>query len=73
MVFIGPGDFRHALLDMTHVMYGGLDCRLVQLEMKVPKACVKLCQKQYNAKEMKLFRQLINEEYRVHWYGPGRP
>jgi hypothetical protein len=38
--------------------------------MKVPKACVKLCQKQYNAKEMKLFRQLINEEYRVHWYVP---
>lgn len=36
--------------------------------MKVPKACVKLCQKKYSAKEMKLFRQLINEEYRVHWY-----
>lgn len=38
-----------------------------QLEMKVPKACVKLCAKTYSEKDMKMFRQLIDEEYRVHW------
>ena len=38
-----------------------------QLEMKVPKACVKLCAKSYSDKDMKMFRELIDEEYRVHW------
>jgi len=38
-----------------------------QLEMKVPKACVKLCAKTYSEKDMKMFRELIDEEYRVHW------
>lgn len=35
--------------------------------MKVPKSCQKLCRQEYNEKQMKFFRHLIDEEYRVHW------
>jgi hypothetical protein len=38
-----------------------------QLEMKVPKSCQKLCRQEYSDKQMKMFRHLIDEEYRVHW------
>jgi len=41
-----------------------------QLEMKAPKACVKLCRMEYSEKEMKMFRHLIDEEYRIHWCVP---
>lgn len=35
--------------------------------MKVGKACQKLCRMEYNEKQMRFFRHLIDEEYRVHW------
>lgn len=38
-----------------------------QLLMKQDEACAVLCKKQHKKKEMKLFRNMIDEEYRVHW------
>ena len=37
------------------------------LNMKQDEACVILCKKKHNKREMKLFRNMIDEEYRVHW------
>lgn len=36
--------------------------------MKVGKACQKLCRMEYTEKQMRFFRHLIDEEYRIHWY-----
>jgi transmembrane 9 superfamily member 2/4 len=35
--------------------------------MKVDEACVVLCRKEYKKPEMSKFKQMIDQEYRVHW------
>jgi hypothetical protein len=35
--------------------------------MKQDEACVVLCKKVHKSKDLKLFRNMIDEEYRVHW------
>ena len=37
------------------------------LLMKQDEACVILCKQKHKKREMKLFRNMIDEEYRVHW------
>lgn len=41
--------------------------------MKQDEACVVLCKKKHNKREMKLFRNMIDEEYRVHWMMDNLP
>lgn len=35
--------------------------------MKKDQACVVLCKKEYKRKEIAMFKDMINKEYRVHW------
>lgn len=39
----------------------------MQLEMKVNRVCQILCKQDYGQKEVKQFKELIKDEYRVHW------
>ena len=35
--------------------------------MKIDKACVPLCMKKFDRKELKKMRELIDDSYRAHW------
>lgn len=39
----------------------------LQLHMKQDMACVELCQKKLKKSEIAMFKQMIDQEYRVHW------
>ena len=39
----------------------------VQLRMKQDEACIVLCKKQHKKSEISMFKQMIDQEYRVHW------
>lgn len=44
-----------------------IESSLYNLRMKRNEDCVVLCRKIYTAKESKKFKQMIKDEYRVHW------
>jgi transmembrane 9 superfamily member 2/4 len=41
--------------------------------MKQDEACVVLCRKEYKKSDMEIFKQMIDQEYRVHWLLDGLP
>ncbi len=41
--------------------------------MKQDESCVILCKKKYKKPDMLQFRQIIDQEYRVHWLLDGLP
>jgi Endomembrane protein 70 len=40
---------------------------LLQLRMKEEQACIVLCKKNHKKSEIAMFKQMIDQEYRVHW------
>mmetsp|Transcript_71713 Transcript_71713/g.202813 ORF Transcript_71713/g.202813 Transcript_71713/m.202813 type:complete len:492 (-) Transcript_71713:384-1859(-) len=46
---------------------------LYEIEMKVPDACKILCRKNHNKAEMRLFRSVIDDEYRIDWIVDNLP
>lgn len=44
-----------------------------QLLMKQDETCAILCKKKHEKKDMKLFRNMIDEEYRIHWLVDNLP
>jgi transmembrane 9 superfamily member 2/4 len=41
--------------------------------MKQDEACIVLCRKQYKKVDIAMFKQMIDQEYRVHWLLDGLP
>ena len=44
-----------------------------EIEMKVPDACKILCKKNHNKADMRLFRSIIDDEYRIDWIVDNLP
>jgi len=41
--------------------------------MKVPDACKILCKKNHNKADMRMFRSIIDDEYRIDWLVDNLP
>ena len=50
-----------------------LTSSMYEIEMKVPDACKILCKKYHGKADMRLFRSLVNDEYRISWIVDNLP
>jgi len=72
--FCRPDHLRHASENLGEVLEGEITTSSpYELEMKVPEACKVLCRKVLDAKQMRLFRMAVSENYRVHWMVDNLP
>jgi len=72
--FCKPKRPKAASENLGEVLEGDMiKSSLYEIEMKVPDGCKILCKKNHNKVEMKLFRSMIDDEYRIDWIVDNLP
>jgi transmembrane 9 superfamily member 2/4 len=55
------------LLSFKRKLSTNTSIAMLQLRMKEEQACIVLCKKNHKKSEIAMFKQMIDQEYRVHW------
>mmetsp|Transcript_68941 Transcript_68941/g.135482 ORF Transcript_68941/g.135482 Transcript_68941/m.135482 type:complete len:641 (+) Transcript_68941:77-1999(+) len=72
--FCRPKHAKQTSENLGEVLEGDtIKSSLYELEMKVPDGCKILCKKNHNKADMRLFRSIIDDEYRIDWIVDGLP
>jgi transmembrane 9 superfamily protein 2/4 len=72
--FCKPKRPKSASENLGEVLEGDMiTSSLYDIEMKVPDACKILCKKTHSKQDMRLFRSMIDDEYRIDWIVDNLP
>lgn len=72
--FCKPKRPKEASENLGEVLEGDMiKSSLYEMEMKVPDACKILCLKKHSKADMRLFRQVIEDQYRIDWIVDNLP